>query len=507
MRELLIGARQLDGEVGGLASPLAAHHRAQPLLDAEAPRVEDQRVRVAVRERVLDDMPIRPVAGRRMEQRDDLVENGGRVGHGGGHSIIRAAVDGDMGRGSHLRLVLGPFIAVVALATVLCTSAGASGTALAPRLERALQVPHVDPSRTAALAIDLRTGSVVYSRNETLSLVPASNEKLFVTYAALALLGGGYKFQTDVLGTGVQAGSVWRGNIVLRGFGDPTLDVADLDALAADLAALGIRRVAGSVVGDESWFDTARTAPGWLPRFYIEESPPLSALVVARGLYRGRTSRNPALAAASLFRAALEAKGIRVVGRSRVAAPSANGRLLAHDESPPLASIVRFMGRESDNFTAELLVKHLGTVEAPAGTRGTTAAGVRVVRSKLEEAGVPLAGVRLVDGSGLSRLNRITVAAVVAVLEAGLARPDTRDAFVASLAVAGVDGTLEHRLERLPARGRVIAKTGTTRVASALSGFVRRRYVFAVVQNGAPVSTYWTRRAQDRFATILAGAR
>ena len=86
-------------------------------------------------------------------------------------------------------------------------------------------MPHVDPSRTAALAIDLRTGAVVYSRNEGLSLVPASNEKLAVTYAALATLGTEYRFHTEVAGVGAQVGSVWRGNLVLRGYGDPTLGV------------------------------------------------------------------------------------------------------------------------------------------------------------------------------------------------------------------------------------------------------------------------------------------
>ncbi len=508
MRELLIGARELDGELIGLSPPLTADDGAEPVLDPKAPRLQDERVRIAVRQRVLDDVAIRAIVGRRAQQRDDLGEDGGGLGQGGAPTpIIRGAGRRDMGRGAHFRLALGPFAALLALAcAALCASAGAADTALGPRLERSLEVPHVDPARTAALAVDLRTGSVVYSRNETLSLVPASNEKLAVTYTALALLGGDYRFHTEVLGTGAQVGSVWRGNIVLRGFGDPTLDVADLDTLAAGLAALGITRVTGAVVGDESWFDTERTAPGWLPRYYIEESPPLSALVVARALYRGRTSENPALAAASLFRAALEAKGIRVAHHSRVGAPTAAGALLAHDTSPPLAEILRFMGRESDNFTAELLLKQLGVVDAPAGAKGTTAGGIRVVRETLEQAGVPLEGVRLVDGSGLSRLNRITAAAIVALLEAGLARPDIRDAFVASLAVAGVDGTLEHRLEKLPARGRVIAKTGTTRLASALSGFVRRRYVFAVIQNGAPVSTYWTRRAQDRFATVLARA-
>ena len=180
-----------------------------------------------------------------------------------------------------------------------------------------------------------------------------------------------------------------------------------------------------------------------------------------------------------------------------------SGLPLARDVSEPLADVVRFMGRESDNYTAEMLVKQLGALFA--GT-GSTAAGARVIRGALGEAGVPLAGVRLADGSGLSGLDRLTATAVVALLEAGLAAGELRDAFLQSLAVAGVDGTLEHRMESRPARGRVIAKTGTTRTASALSGFVRDRYVFAVLQNGRPISTYWARIAQDRFATVLAAS-
>jgi D-alanyl-D-alanine carboxypeptidase/D-alanyl-D-alanine-endopeptidase (penicillin-binding protein 4) len=131
---------------------------------------------------------------------------------------------------------------------------------------------------------------------------------------------------------------------------------------------------------------------------------------------------------------------------------------------------------------------------------------VRVVREALAAAGIPLAGVRLADGSGLSSLDRLTATAVVALLEAGLADPDVRDAFLQSLAVAGVAGTLEDRLKSRPARGQVIAKTGTTSTASALSGFVRDRYAFAILQNGRPIATYWARIAQDRFATALAGS-
>jgi D-alanyl-D-alanine carboxypeptidase/D-alanyl-D-alanine-endopeptidase (penicillin-binding protein 4) len=117
----------------------------------------------------------------------------------------------------------------------------------------------------------------------------------------------------------------------------------------------------------------------------------------------------------------------------------------------------------------------------------------------------PLAGVRIVDGSGLSPRNRLTAAALIGMLVTAWHNPAIRPAFVQSLAVAGVNGTLEHRMERRPARGAVLAKTGSTRESSALSGYVRGRFAFAVLQNGGPVSHFWARRAQDRFAAVLAG--
>jgi PBP4 family serine-type D-alanyl-D-alanine carboxypeptidase len=188
---------------------------------------------------------------------------------------------------------------------------------------------------------------------------------------------------------------------------------------------------------------------------------------------------------------------------ARTGTLTTTGLPLAQDHSKPLTEIVRFMGRESDNYTAEVLLKQLGALYADDGS---TAAGARVVREALAAAEIPLGGVRIVDGSGLSTLDRLTAGALVAILVAGIADPEIRDAFLGSLAVAGVDGTLKNRLESRPARGRVLAKTGTTRLASALSGFVRDRFVFAILQNGAPVSSYWARRAQDRFAIALAAS-
>src|SRR5438105_449185 len=371
------------------------------------------------------------------------------------------------------------------------------------KLAKALAVPHVPRTGSAAIAVELDTGRAVFTRNAATALAPASTEKLPVTYAALALLGPAFRIETDVLGEGEQVGSVWRGDLVLQGHGDPTLSSAGLRLLASQLAAAGIRGVSGSIVGDESWFDARRTAPGWKPSFYIDESPPLSALVVDRARYAGHVSGDPALAATLLFRDALRAAGISVGGQVVTGRADANAFPLAFTDSPTLGAIVRLMDRESDNFTAELLLKELGAVSSGSGT---TAAGADVVTRQLAAAKVPLGGVRIVDGSGLSLLDRLTVAALVGTLQAAWADQRVRAPLLAALPVAGVNGTLEDRMRSAPARGNVLAKTGTTDQASALAGFVRDRYVFAVLHNGHPLAYSWARVAQDRFATVLAGA-
>jgi D-alanyl-D-alanine carboxypeptidase/D-alanyl-D-alanine-endopeptidase (penicillin-binding protein 4) len=394
-----------------------------------------------------------------------------------------------------------PVVAVLAL--VLAAPAGAGDSPLAKRLARALAVPHISQARTGAVAIDLQTGETVFSEHPGLPLAPASNEKLVVAYATLVTLGSGYRIESDVLGRGQRNGTVWQGSLVLVGHGDPTLSSGDLADLAYQVRAAGIRRVTRGVFGDESFFDARRTGRGWKSWFYVNECPPLSALTVDRGRYYGRTTRDPALAAALLFRNALRRAGV-AVGGAGTGRERADDVPLAAVESAPLSEIVRWMGRVSDNFTAELLLKQLGAAD---GAPGTSARGAAAVRSALSQAGVPLAGTRFADGSGLSALDRLTTRALAALLRTAWADPDIRPAFLAALPVAGISGTLADRMRSPPARGNVQAKTGTTSLASALSGYVKRRYVFSVLQNGSPVSSFWARRAQDRFATALAAAQ
>jgi serine-type D-Ala-D-Ala carboxypeptidase/endopeptidase (penicillin-binding protein 4) len=379
------------------------------------------------------------------------------------------------------------------------STAPAAAPALDGALDHALRGSGVASSRTAAIAVDLRTSETLYARNSTRSLLPASAEKLAVSFTALRVLGPRFRFHTEVVGVGSRSGRVWHGSLGLVGYGDPTLTRKDLNRLARRFAATGIRRIAGRVFGDDTHFDTRRTGLGWKPSYLGIESPPLSALAVAGLLFSD--ANGSAAAAARAFTEALEQRGIAVSGRPGSGRAPTDAIPIVFDLSERLSEIVRRMDADSDNFVAEMVLKELGST---IDTRGSSAAGARVVRATLADAGVPLAGVRIADGSGLSRYDRSTVRALADILSAGVADPSIRDVFVSSLAVAGVSGTLRRRLDVRPTRGRVRAKTGTTNRASALAGVVGGRYVFAILHNGSPVP-YWTARAaQDRFVTVLA---
>jgi len=203
--------------------------------------------------------------------------------------------------------------------------------------------------------------------------------------------------------------------------------------------------------------------------------------------------------AARAFRAGLAARGVAVAGPAGTGTAPHGATILAVDRSVPLAAITKSMNTDSDNFAAEMVLKQLGTLD---GGDGSSAAGARVVLSAMAAAGIPTAGVRIVDGSGLSSLDRLTARALVGVIRAGIWDERIGPAFLASFAVSGRSGTLERRLPTLA--GVVRGKTGTTSLACTLAGLVHGDVVFAVLQNGSPVSYWSARTAQDRFVAALA---
>ena len=168
--------------------------------------------------------------------------------------------------------------------------------------------------------------------------------------------------------------------------------------------------------------------------------------------------------------------------------------------APPLAVLLSLMGTWSDNFVAETVLKQLG---AQVRGVGSSADGSLVVRSVLAREGVPLDGDSLLDGSGLSQLDRLTATTLVGVLAAAARDPKLGRPLLASLSVVGETGTLRHRLPTVPGHALVHAKSGTTDECSALAGYVGSRYAFAILSNGGPVDVTAAHTAQDRFVSLL----
>lgn len=318
-------------------------------------------------------------------------------------------------------------------------------------------------------------GRVVIAKSADKELIPASNMKIATAAVALHVLPPDTRFTTRV--TGTLSNGVVQGDLVLVGGGDPLLVSREhlpteknpttsptyLDDLADAVKAAGVTAVAGSVAGDESYLDDARYLSDWSSGIRGTEGGPLGALMVNDGAVVGNPIKpdNPAVAAAAEFTRLLRARGISVAGEPREARESALGETIAEISSAPIAAVVAEMLTNSDNNTAEILIRHLGLTRS---LQPTTAAGLAVVESTLSEWGIR--GVKGVDGSGLSRGNRMTCGALVALLH----RAPIGGPLKSGLAVAGTTGTLRDVFKDTPVAGRLLGKTGTLLNVKTLGG-------------------------------------
>ena len=199
---------------------------------------------------------------------------------------------------------------------------------------------------------------------------------------------------------------------------------------------------------------------------------------------------NPTIFFGQALKDGLAARGILVSGQvvdfDDIAAEMSGGelRILARTLSPPLQEIATVLMKVSQNLYAESLLKALS---AARNGLGTAEGGRIAVRSTLQAWGIPPDAQVIYDGSGLSRYNYVTASTLVAVLERMYKDPRHRDAFVATLPIAGRDGTIETRLRKTRAEGNAVAKTGSISNARSLSGFVKTRdgemLVFSILAN------------------------
>ena len=355
-------------------------------------------------------------------------------------------------------------------------------------------------SHAGAYAVDLGSGRVLYSRNANLRLAPASNEKLLTTSSALLRLGPDTTLDTVVRPAPdavLQPDGTLAGDLILVGAGDPSLNDVAMRDLVAQLRRAGIRRVTGAIVGDESLFDNRRGSYDSNFGYDSDLGGELGALTWGHGRF---DSRGPAFYAASRLRYFMKLSNVGVTKKVSVSpAATIETPTLAVHASPTIAELISITNHPSDNFYAETLLKLLG---ARAGTGGSTARGITAAQEVLKELGVRA---KMVDGSGLSRVDRVSTRQIARLLTALAGRPRARD-FRASLAAPGEWGTLEHRMTGTAARGRCRAKTGTLIGVSALSGYcvdpAGHTIVFSLIENG--VCAVCAKKLEDQMVPMLA---
>jgi D-alanyl-D-alanine carboxypeptidase/D-alanyl-D-alanine-endopeptidase (penicillin-binding protein 4) len=427
-------------------------------------------------------------------------------------------------------------------------AAPAAAVAPAPYLAR-LAAARIPAAATAVVVRPLDGGTLSWGVNASKPMNPASTMKLVTTYAALHLLGPGFTFRTEVLSEAPLIGQVLRGDLYVRGGGDPKLVIEDLWYLASRLRGYGIREIRGDVVLDKGLFEpishdpagfdgeegraynvgpdallvnfksiaihlvpdsvgkvarvivvpevtglsAPRTVPlveggcgDWRGRLGADISDPMN--IHMRGVYPAacgeRIIHIGALEHtgyfAAVFRALWERQGGAWTGQAREGVVPSGARLIASQESLPLGLLIRDINKFSNNVMTQQLFLTMG---AAGGEPGNAARGGAAIRNLLSARGIAAPGLVLENGSGLSRIERITATTMADVLGDAW-KSQWMSELMASLPISGVDGTMKAR--NVPT-GAAHTKTGLLGDTRAVAGYVLaasgRRYVVVAIIN------------------------
>ncbi len=450
---------------------------------------------------------------------------------------------------------------------------------LQSQIRQQLFAPAVRRGRVGIRIASLNTGKLIFEQDSERYFMPASNMKNFTVAAALERLTPDFRIVTSVYSSAMpdEQGTL-KGDLRIMGRGDVSIsgtfnngDVnKGIDNLADRIIAAGVKRVEGSIVGDESYFTGNAIPATWewddLQWYYGAE---ISALQINDGAvslsvlpgpsgygcsvrldpgntifqvinfcttsgsqrairvnkrldrniieitgtmpvgdsgFRGSiTVSRPADLFVSLLKQRLEAKGVIVAGGTRLQptrlAADPNQVEIAKLESPPLSEIASRTMKPSQNMYTETLLWTLGehsrartgfpTVGGATGANATSAAlGIGEIKGFLKEIGLSEDAIVQHDGSGLSRHNLITPAAVTTLYTYMARQSKFSQAWRDSLTIGGVDGTLTNRFRGTAAANNVRGKTGTIGQVSALSGYVTtaagEQLVFSILVNGVP---------------------
>ena len=386
--------------------------------------------------------------------------------------------------------------------------------------------------------VSLDNNQVLYDHNSKKLMRPASNLKILTTSTALCTLGKNFAIPTQVFYSGTVEDSSLNGDLYIKGYGDPDFSSDELAELVTDVKTkLGIKAIAGNIIGDASYFDDKRWGVGWMwddePFDFAAYNSALSInhncvqVCVMPGKAIGDTAVvtiDPPTHYVSFENSAVtDTTDSLVISRKydeRLNVITVNGvkklDTVMHKEGitvrgPELYFLTLAKEElEKQNVSVSgdpklgtvdstdiLVTQHLQPIDSmivflnkvsdnlsaentlkiigaeTVGIPGSTENGIHTVKRILSQFGVDSLSFLMVDGSGVSHYNLMTSENYIKILKGMYNRKDVFDLFFTSLPIAGVDGSLEDRMRNSPAQGNLHAKTGTISGVSTLAGYVR----------------------------------
>ena len=444
------------------------------------------------------------------------------------------------------------YVFISACLWLLCLPGRAADPVVAPMpaayLAR-LAAVRIPADAAAVVVVPVDGGALRWTANAAKPMNPASTMKLVTTYSALHLLGPAFAFRTEVLADGPVSAGKLRGELYIRGGGDPKLVIENLWLLANRVRGMGIREIHGDIVLDKTLFepqqhdpaqfdgeegraynvgpdallvnfksialtlvpDTAakvarvmivpevaglrapQTVPGvagpcgdWRGRLRADISDPMNIRIAGtfplecgeRAVYLGALDHTNYFGA--VFRALWQREGGVWTGKVREGAVPGTARVIAVQDSPPLALLIRDINKYSNNVMTQQLFLTMG---AAGGEPGNMARGAAAVRGLLAARGIDAPELVLENGCGLSRVERISARSLGNVLTDAWGSQWMPE-LMASLPIAGVDGTMQRR--NVPV-GSAHMKTGLLEDTRAVAGYVLaasgKRYVVVAIIN------------------------
>lgn len=394
----------------------------------------------------------------------------------------------------------------------MTNSAGASVDQSA--IDQIITASGLYPSNLGMLVEDDQ--STLFSLNPNQEFIPASLTKIMTAAASLEMLHPAYEFKTQILTDSQLENRILKGPLYVKAGGDPTFHTAKLKLLLSQFAQQRAKKIQGDIIIDDSRFDdyksdnwnTAKTViESWkdhssplfvnvdppeqymppLPRLWRRTERNLRTVMVSRSrdlvVYKNMTE--PDLWTGYKMIRLFQQSGISVSGKVKRGTVPPQARVLAEVNSP-LVQVIDSMLKKSDNYTAEMLTKNLA---AEAQQKPVTLeTGLQFIRRFMDQAGIPSSNYQLTSGAGYSNQNLISPDALCKVLRFLKNDNSIFPIFYSSLPVAGVDGTLRHRMRRTAAQGKIVAKTGYLEGVVGLAGFVNRAdgevLTFVFIYNG-----------------------